>query len=251
MATVLGKGKKIPLNFISGTIVVLKPTPVTKAPATYNFALSLYDGKGDILLQLWVSTDHILVRDRAYKSLGDGWGEPQTVDMTQVDLKGRSVLEVTVSIHHYLADSEFGGYQILFNGITIAHFKKRFPEPATRIEYWVGIAGGPPSWDVNVYQIDDLLPMEQIALGPERQVDIVQYAFIADESSGFPRHQFRVLIQWQFLFGHPISFQLKHMPPSVGMMGKKYVFYDIESWSLFQIRYSDPIVLSRAQQYFA
>ena len=115
MATVLVKNRKIPLNFTSGTILVLKPTPVAKPPASYNFALSLYDGKGDTLLQLWVCTNHILVRDHAYKSLGDGWGEPQTVDMTQVDLKGRSVLEVTVSIHHYLTVSEFGRYQILFN----------------------------------------------------------------------------------------------------------------------------------------
>ena len=116
----------------------------------------------------------------------------------------------------------------------MAHFKKCFPGPVTQIEHWVGTSGGPPSWDVDIYWIDDLLPEEQIALRPERQVDIVQYVFIADELSGLSRHQFQVLIQWQFLFGHPISFLLKHMHPPVGIMGKRYVFCDIESWSLFK-----------------
>jgi hypothetical protein len=33
--------------------------------------------------------------------------------------------------------------------------------------------------------------------------------------------------------------------------GKEVCFYDIESWSVFQIRSLDPIVLSRAWQCFA
>jgi hypothetical protein len=169
MATVLGRDKKIPLNFTSGTILTLEPTSAPSlALAIYKFALSLYNEKADCLLQLWCSTERIVVRDRALRSLGDGWGKPQIVDMTQVDLKGRSVLEVTVSIHHYLTDSEFGGYQILFNGITIAHFEKRFSGPATEIDYWISTPGGPPSWLVDVYQIDDLLPEERLALGPGR-----------------------------------------------------------------------------------
>jgi hypothetical protein len=234
MATVLKRGKKIPLNFPSGTILALKPTPLAKAPASLSFAISLHNEKGDTLLSIWFSSGHIIFNDRARRSLGDGWGKKYKVDMTHMDLKGRSLLEVTVSIYHYLTDSEFGRYQILFNGITIAHFQTRFRGPATWVDYWVGDQSpprGPPSWNVDVYQIDDLLPEERLALAPGRYVDIGQYSFIPDETSGPPRHQFLVLIQWQFLFGHPISFQLKHMHPSVGMIGKRYVFYNIESWS--------------------
>jgi hypothetical protein len=171
MATILHRDKTTPLNFTSGTVLTLKPTRVTKAPASFGFALSLYNENRDILLQIWPFTDNFLVRDRARRSLGEGWGKTQTVDITQVDLKGRSVLEVALSIHHYLTDSEFGRYQILLDGMTIAHFEKRFPGPATQIDYWVGTQSppvGPPSWDVDVYQIDNLLPKERLALGPEK-----------------------------------------------------------------------------------
>jgi len=250
MATVLEKDKKTPLNFTSGTILALEPTPVTKAPANYNYALVLHNQKGDILLHIQFSKGSIIVVDRARRSLGDGWGKRQIVDMTHVNLKGRSVLGVKVSIHHYLTDSEFGKYHILLNGLTICHFEKRFPGPAAHITYVVGTAG-PPSWDVDVYRIDDLPPEERLALLPERQVGIAQCFFIADKTSDPPCHQVRVLIQWRFLFGHPISFQLKHMHLSVGMMGKRCVCYDIESWSLFQIGSPDQIVLSRAWQCFA
>ena len=141
---------------------------MSREPTSYKFGLGLYNEKGDILLQIWFSTERIAVRDRACRSLGDGWGKSQTVDMTQVDLKGQSVLGVRVSIHHYLTDSKFGRYQILFNGITIAHFDKWFPGPATKIDYWVGTSG-PSFWVLDVYQIDDLLPEEQLALlGPGR-----------------------------------------------------------------------------------
>jgi hypothetical protein len=168
MATELKRDREIPLNFKPGTILTLKPTPVSRAPADYDYALELCNKKSDTLLQIDFSTGGIVLNDCAHRSLGDGWGEPQTVDMTQVDLKGRSVLQVTISIYHYLTESEFGRYQILFNGTTIAHFETRFPGPAKEIGYWVDIPGGPRSWDVDVYKIDDLLPEEQLALGPGR-----------------------------------------------------------------------------------
>jgi len=158
MATVLEKDKKKPLKFTSGTILSLKPTLVTKALANYNYALVLWNQKNDLLLHIEFFKGHISVADCAHRSLGDGWGKREIVDMTHLNLKGRSVLEVKVSIHHYLTDSEFGRYHILLNGLTIFHFEKRFPGPATQIEYLVGTAGGPPSWDVDVYQMDDLPP---------------------------------------------------------------------------------------------
>ena len=165
MATVLKR--ELPLNFTSGNILALKPTPLAKPPASFEFALALANKKDDILLYIAFCTEFIKLSDRACRSLGDGWGESHKVDMAKVDLKGQSLLAVKVSIHHYLTDSGFGRYQVLFDGITIAHCEKRFPGPATKIVYCIGTLG-PPSWDVNVYQVDDLLPKERLALGPER-----------------------------------------------------------------------------------
>ena len=164
MATILRSGQRIPLNFTPGNILALKPSLLAKPPASFEFALGLHNTKDDILLGILFSTTCITFQDRARRSLGDGWGKAHKVNMAHMDLKGRSLLAVKVSIHHYLTDSKFGRYQILFNGITIAHFKKRFPGPATKIVYWVGTLG-PPSWDVDVYQVDDLLPEERLALG--------------------------------------------------------------------------------------
>ena len=103
-------------------------------------------------------------------------GESHDIDMTQVDLNSGSVPDVTISIHHYLTDSELGRYQILFNGTTVAHLEKRFPGPAIRIGYQTDARapGGPRSWLVDVYQLGDLLPEERLALGPGKQVDIGQ-----------------------------------------------------------------------------
>ena len=167
MATALERNKKIPVNFITGTILTLKPIQVANTPAG-AYELDLCNGKGDVLLHIWFSGGGVIFCNRAHRSLGDGWGKPQPVDITQVDLKGRSLLEVTISIHHYLTESEFGRYQIFFNGTTIAHFEKRFPGPATEIKYLVDTPGGPCSWVIDVYQIDDLLAEERLALVPGR-----------------------------------------------------------------------------------
>jgi len=164
----LERDTKIPVNFTSGKIITLEPMQVSKAPGNYKYVLDLHNKKGDILLQIWFSTNRIFFRDRARRSLGDGWGEPHEVEMTEVDLKDRSVFEITISIHHYLTESEFGRYQILFNGVTIAHFEKRFPGPATEITYWIPTPGGPRYWFVDVYQIEDLLREEQLVLEPGR-----------------------------------------------------------------------------------
>ena len=126
-------------------------------------SLVLYSKKSDILLHIEFSPGHIIVTDRARRSLGDGWGKEHTVD-----LKGKSMEGVKVSVHHYLTDSKFGRYQILLDGITVYHFDKRLPGPARRISYFrIGGYCGPSSWDVVVYQIDDLLPEEQLALVQE------------------------------------------------------------------------------------
>jgi len=166
MATVLEDDKNIPLNFPSGTILVLKPQGMKKPDGARDVGhdLRLFNETDDILLKISFHTRRITFKDYACRSLGDGWGKEQTVD-----LKGRSMEGVKVSVHHYLTDSKFGRYQILLDGITVYHFDKRLPGPAIRISYF-RMAGhcGPSSWDVDLYQIDDLLPEDRLALGPGR-----------------------------------------------------------------------------------
>jgi len=177
MATVLQENASIPLNFTSGTILVLKPVNFAFALEDMRYAtkseLNLYNEQRDILLQISLSPKHVTFNDYSRRSLRDGWGISQVVDSM-----GQSAYDVPVSIHHYLTDSEFGRYQILLNGITIYHFEQRFPGPATQIGYILNFGHGLPSgyrrastrghWDVDVYQIDDLLPEDRLALGPER-----------------------------------------------------------------------------------
>ena len=169
MARYLQRGNQIPLNFTSGTILVLKPI-LTRTQGTTGGAfesgsdLTLFNETGDMLLKISFSTTRITFKDYARRSLGDGQGKAQSVDMN-----AKSTCGNTVSIHHYLTDSKFGRYQILLNGITVYHFDKRLPGPATQIsymndsDYW-----GPDYWDVDVYQIDDLLPEDRLALAPGR-----------------------------------------------------------------------------------
>ena len=157
MATILRSRYAIPLNFTPGTILALKPAPLAKPPVIFEFAFGLHNEKSDVLLFIWFSPRDVVFNDHARRPLGDGYGEERKVNTTDMDLKGRSLLEVKVSIYHYLTDSEFGGYQILFDRITIYHFEKRLPGPAAYISYTDPSHWGPSYWDVSVYQIGDLL----------------------------------------------------------------------------------------------
>jgi hypothetical protein len=162
MTTVLEKNMQIPLKFTSGTILVIKPALGTVTPSTtYHFAfdLNLFNETGDILLYISFSERRITFKHYARRSLGNAWGKVETLDM-----KGRSECGDTVSIHHYLTGAEFGRYQILLNGITIYHFDKRLPGPATKISYKNATGWAPVCWDVGVSQIHDLLPEDRLAL---------------------------------------------------------------------------------------
>ena len=166
MVTVLGKDREIPVNFTPGTIITLEPTASSReVPANFSYALGLCNKRGDTLLHIRFSTRGIVLNDWACRSLGGGWGERREVDTIY---KGRGLLSVKISIHHYLTESKFGRYQILFNGKTIAHFQTRFPGPATEIVYLLHTPGGPRDWFVDAYQIEDLLREEQLALEPGR-----------------------------------------------------------------------------------
>jgi len=171
MAKVLKRGRNIPLNFTSGTVLVLKPAPGKELEPGARaldlpFDFKLFNKTGDILLHISFSATRITFKDYARRSLGDGRGKEQTVDMNF----NRSVMYGdTVSIHHYVTDSDFERYQILLNGITVYHFDKRVPGPATEISYTRLVQRpyhywGPNRWDVDVYQIGDLLLEDRLAL---------------------------------------------------------------------------------------
>ena len=135
MASILAKGKKISLEFTSGMVLVLKPVqfPFTVSPSAAMSTLKpkpihldLYNKYGDILLRMtfdpgMLGRNHkIICNDRARKSLGDGWGQAQKVDVD----KSFDQSQFTISVHH---DSEFGRYQILLDKSTICHFDKCLP----------------------------------------------------------------------------------------------------------------------------
>jgi hypothetical protein len=167
----LNAGETIPLKFTSGTILVLKPASgKLPGPGSFDlpFDLKLFNKTGDMLLHISFSTTRMTFKDYARRSLGDGEGKQQTVVMK---FNQSVTYWETVSIHHYLTDSEFERYQILLNGRTVYHFDKRLPGPATKISYYATSRverpkyhWGPSSWDVDVYQIGDLLPEDRLAL---------------------------------------------------------------------------------------
>lgn len=128
MATVLQKNAWMPLNFTSGTILVLKPVnPPKRFMFWETLELNLYNEQRDILLQIRISPNQVTFNDYSHRSLRDGLGTSQTVYM-----KDQLLDRVPVLIYHYLTDSEFGRYQILLNGITVYHFEQRFPDQQRR-----------------------------------------------------------------------------------------------------------------------
>ena len=172
MATILQNNMKIPLNFPSRTILILKPllSLGLYQSTQLSFGLKLFNSTGDTLLYISVFKTRITFKDHANRSLGNGWGKEQTVDMNYTPT---AMFGDTVSIHHYVTDSNFGRYQILVNGITVCHFDKRLPGSATQISYKDDssrgeYSWGPSCWEVGVYQIGDLLPEDRLALVPGR-----------------------------------------------------------------------------------
>jgi len=176
MASVLQKGKKISLDFTSGMVLVLKSTqfPFATPPSgamsmlkPKPIHLDLHNENDDILLRItfdpgMLGRNHkIFCNDRAHKSLGDGWGEAQKVDVDK-SFDGGNQSQFTISVHH---DSELGRYQILLGKTTICHLDKRFPGRATKLTYTGNMSLGPDSWGVSLYLMSDLQPDEQRLLG--------------------------------------------------------------------------------------
>ena len=147
--------------------------------------LDLKNELGDILLRITFRTEkkRIYFKDRASKSLGDGWGKEHSAGLGFVS--GGSA---TITVHNCSTASSSGSnrYQILVNGTTAGLFDSRISGSWTNISYtnklitreqtMVEGASGltrqlgiqtevpGPSLDVFSYKISELLHEEQQAL---------------------------------------------------------------------------------------
>ena len=170
----------MPLKVTSGIIVILKSTkfpfamfPFTlTGPSRKQIQLGLYNQGGDTLLYITfrMAGQHLemFCNDRVLNSLGDGWGKAHKADTSHVDFEKWRQSGVTISLHHYSTDSEFGGYQILLGNVTVCNFDKRLPGAATQMSYTGDIKLGPTSWTVSVHRVSYLHPRERQFLMQQR-----------------------------------------------------------------------------------
>ena len=183
MATILKKRPKplTPLDLTSGSVLVLKSTNFSLPKSLFTedvnrkkIQLDLYNENGDILLSITFDTGmsgkqhEIRCNDRALTSFGDGWGNAQKVDESYVDFEGWKKSGVTISVHHYSTDSEFGRYQILLGDVTICNFDQVFRGPVAQISYTGNVSLGPDSWTFSVFRVSDLHPRERQFIAPQR-----------------------------------------------------------------------------------
>lgn len=141
--------------------------PTTASPSATH--LDLYSVKNDIVLRITFRTgqNKVFFNDRADKSLLDGWGQEQSVDLNPVDVEKWRRSGVTISVHHSFPPTRSKEqYQILFDLTTVFYFDKRFPEPAIKLRYSVTTYSYQLSdpFKVFSYKLDDLPLVERQAI---------------------------------------------------------------------------------------
>ena len=161
MSKYLRAGNELPLNLSPGMVVALKSTRFGRAGNNSNPSsphgtrtnLDLRNVNNDILLRitLLASKNEVVFNDRADISLLDGWGEAQSVKLSQVDVDRWMRLGFTISVHDCSTPSK-DQYQILFDLTTIYYFDKRFPGPAINIIHSTQL---PTGWDGHLYESSD------------------------------------------------------------------------------------------------
>jgi hypothetical protein len=181
MATDLRPGKEFPLlpllKFSAGMIIAFKstrfdlhlqlaPTVGATRSATH---LDLFNIKNDIILRITIRNgqNKVFFNDRADKSLLDGWGQEQSVDLSPVDVERWKRSGVTISVHDPSPRTRSKErYQILFDLTTVFYFDKRFPEPAIKMGYSVVTEYHQLSDPLKVfcYELDDLPLAERQAI---------------------------------------------------------------------------------------
>jgi hypothetical protein len=145
MATDLSAGNVLPLDdFSSGIIIAFKstkfdltvPSDNARVSVSPRMDLDLCNINNDIILRITIlrGINKVFFNDHANKSLLGGWGQEQSVELSQVDVDGWRRSGVTISVHDCSTPSK-ERYQILFDLTTICFFDKRFPGPPIKIEY--------------------------------------------------------------------------------------------------------------------
>ena len=184
MATDLRAGKELPLDdFSPGMIITLKsakfdltvPSENDQVSVSPRMDLDLRNIDNDIILRITIfrGINKVFFNDHANKSLLGGWGEEQSVELSQADVDGWRHSGVTISVH----DCSKEQYQILFDLTTMCFFDKRFTGPPIKIEYSAqqspdgtsdsgipahGVLSDPLK--VFTYNLDDLPLMEKQAV---------------------------------------------------------------------------------------
>jgi len=138
MATHLGMGKGLLLQrFVPGKLIAFKSDAFDlRGLLDHATNLDLYNDHNDILLRITIRRGHnkVFFNDRANKSLVDGWGQEQSVDLNPVDISRWRRFGVTISVHDCSTQSS-ERYQILFDLSTVYIFDKRFLGPAIKVVY--------------------------------------------------------------------------------------------------------------------
>jgi len=141
MATDLSRGCELLVSLAPGGIVAFKSKIFDlSGPGWEATHLKLYNQNGEITLRISIRGGQAHFNDRAAKSLLDGWGEEQSVDLDPVDVDRWKRSGVTISVHDCSTHSS-ERYQILFNLTTMLNFNKRFPGPATKVVYRTTLGG--------------------------------------------------------------------------------------------------------------
>jgi hypothetical protein len=171
MAKDLQKGAELRLDISQETIIAFKSTVfdlaklgIFKGGAQETY-LDLYNGNDDILLSIMIrrGQNKVFLNDRASKSLVDGWGQTQSIDLSPVDVERWKRSGVTISIHDCSTRS-LPRYQILFDLTTMCYFNKRFPGSAKKVTYSDRFAKSSQLSDplkVFFYKLEDLAAQER------------------------------------------------------------------------------------------
>lgn len=98
--------------------------------------LDLYNRHNDIVLRITIrrGQNKVFFNDRADKSLSDGWGQEQSLDLNLADVDRWKRSGVKISIQDRSTPSE-KQFQVFFDLTAVYSFKKRFPGSATKLVY--------------------------------------------------------------------------------------------------------------------
>jgi hypothetical protein len=154
----------------TGVIIVLKSTQFNledlQDGMVHATHLDLYNKHNDIVLRITIrrGQNKVFFNDRAHKSLSNGWGQKQSLDLSLADVDRWKRSGVKISIQDCSTPSE-KRFQVYFNLTTVYSFKKRFPGLATKLVYSSTAKFCRPQLstplEVSFYELNDLPLVER------------------------------------------------------------------------------------------